>query len=505
MVIVYQSFKETIIPNGNNIFDIPAEGGIAVISYQTTVDCEVVIPVEAQSWVSIADSRALVCENINLAVAENATYSDRIAVVKVVAKENKEVFAEYTINQEQKDGLIAVGNSELNIGGYEQQISIKHKANVDSEVIIPMEAQDWITIVPTTRGLVDYSTTLNIAENNTGEQRQTIVKIVSVDNSELFAKYTITQDKRHYIIYTSTDGHIVEPYNSSVFDASILSNTYENGVGIIEFSSPMTTIGDAAFQDCTSLTSVNIPDSVTTIGEKAFAWCDSLTSVNIPDSVTTIGTHAFDGCYSLTEFSGKFASEDGRCLIIDGILNFFAPYGLNEYTIPDSVTTIGDWAFWYCTSLTSVNIPDSVTTIGTHAFDCCTSMTSVTIGDSVTTIGDAAFQECTSLTSVNIPESVTTIGDGAFAGCYILTSVNIPDSVTTIGEKAFAWCDSLTSVYCKATTPPAMGYDVFFSNGWGRKIYVPAESVDAYKSATNWSEYASAIVGYDFDNGVVVK
>jgi hypothetical protein len=164
-----------------------------------------------------------------------------------------------------------------------------------------------------------------------------------------------------------------------------------------------------------------------------------------------------------------------------------------------SVTSIEAGAFRWCDSLTSVTIPDSVTSIGDEAFYYCDSLTSITIGDSVTSIGDGAFDSCTSLTSITIGDSVTSIGDGAFDGCDSLTSVTIPDSVTTIGSWAFAYCTSLTSVYCKATTPPALdGTYVFDYNSSGRKIYVPAGSVNAYKSATNWNEYASAIEGYNF-------
>ena len=170
-----------------------------------------------------------------------------------------------------------------------------------------------------------------------------------------------------------------------------------------------------------------------------------------------------------------------------GVITFDAP-----------VTSIGENAFWWCDSLTSITIPDSVTSIGEDAFYICTSLTSVTIPDSVTEIGWFAFRECTSLTSVTIGDSVTSIGYGAFSYCYSLTSVTIPDSVTSIGDCAFYNCKSLTSVYCKAITPPTGDYDMFGYNASGRKIYVPRNSVEAYKSAEYWSVYASYIVGYDF-------
>lgn len=145
-----------------------------------------------------------------------------------------------------------------------------------------------------------------------------------------------------------------------------------------------------------------------------------------------------------------------------------------------------------------IKFDGDVNIIGESAFYGCENLTSVTIGDSVTTIGDYAFWYCSNLTSVTIPDSVTSIGSYAFRGCRNLDSVTIPDSVTSIGNNTFSNCISLTSVYCKAVTPPTGGSNMFGNNASGRKIYVPTESVEAYKSANGWSEYADAIVGYDF-------
>ena len=214
----------------------------------------------------------------------------------------------------------------------------------------------------------------------------------------------------------------------------------------------VTSVGAYAFLGCTSLTSVTIPNSVTSIGGCAFDECWSLTSVTIPDSVTSIGDSAFAWCTSLTgiwvtEGNSHYSSDASGVLFSkDKTTLVQYPGAFAAYAIPDSVTSIGAGAFGGCTSLTSVTIPDSVTSIGQHAFNGCRSLTSVTIPDGVTSIGAYAFSECSSLTSVTIPDSVTSIGGIAFGNCKSLTSVTIPDSVTSIGGGAFQGCISLTSV-----------------------------------------------------------
>lgn len=213
---------------------------------------------------------------------------------------------------------------------------------------------------------------------------------------------------------------------------------------------------------------VEIGSEVTSIGNYAFFNCYSLTSITIPESITSIGNNAFQSCYSLTSI-----------------------------IIPESATSIGNYAFQSCYSLASITIPEGVKRIGNSAFNSCYSLASITIPEGVTSIGNYAFQNCYSLTSITIPKGVKSIGNGAFQYCYSLASITIPDGVTSISGMAFYYCYGVRFFdFTKHTAVPTLSNTNAFSGITDDcEIRVPAALVDEWKAATNWATYASYIVG----------
>ena len=233
----------------------------------------------------------------------------------------------------------------------------------------------------------------------------------------------------------------------------------------------VTSIGNSAFDGCNALSNIAIPDSVTSIGNYAFSSCCSLSDIIIPDSVENVGNGAFQYCSLLECISipksviclngNPFAKWDGKleCLspnfIYEDDVLFnkdkskiisFRNQAIRSYIIPSSVNSIGDSAFAGCSSLSNIAIPSSVNSIGKYAFSSCCSLSGVIIPDSVTSIGNYAFKGCSSLSNIVIPDSVTSIGDWAFSDCYSLSNIVIPDSVIRISIGAFAGCTSLSNI-----------------------------------------------------------
>jgi hypothetical protein len=268
-----------------------------------------------------------------------------------------------------------------------------------------------------------------------------------------------------------------------------VSYTISNGVASIE---------SAAFISCSSLASVTIPESVTGIGEYPFIYCNSLTAINVSTNnavyASENGVLFNKAKTSLLQYpAGKpeinYTIPNGVTGI--GMRAFDSCHNLSSVMIGESVTNIGDHAFYNCSSLTSVTISESVTNIGEYAFGWCSSLASVEIPNNVEIIGNSAFISCRSLASVTIGESVTNIGYNAFAWCSSLASVTIGESVTSIGELAFYDCYNLTSVTNLSPTPQVINSNVFENISIGKitTLYVPAESVEAYKAADVWKDF----------------
>jgi hypothetical protein len=356
------------------------------------------------------------------------------------------------------------------------------------------------------------------------------------------AQFTFTTNNGAITItgYTGTNSVVVIPSATNGWPVtSIAGFAFFNCTSLtsVSIGNRVTTIGNSAFANCTSLANITLSTNVTSIGTRAFSNCTGLTTVAIPYSIISIGRSPFSFCRGLSAITvdplnSLYGSLDGVLFNknLTTLIQYPAGLGGNGYTIPNSVTSIGDEAFWGCISLTSVTIPDSVTSVGADAFYFCNSLTSVMIPDSVADIGWCAFAWCDGLTEITVdalnanyrsldgvlfnqdqttliqcpagkggsnytvPGSVTTIGDHAFRGCgmsgitipgsvtsikdnaflecYSLTNITIPGSVTSLGAGAFFYCTSLAGVYFQGNAP-SFDSSVFYNANNATVYYLP--------------------------------
>ena len=413
---IFQAQKNAIIISDNDIVVSDASQQIS-FDVETNIDFSVIDP--DVDWLHPVVTRGLTTHTLTYTVDENTTYDSREA--QIVVKNNAtNITQTVTVTQAQKDAIVlAKSEYEIELEGGALDFDIQ--TNVEVTVSISEDAQSWITQLQT-RGLETRTLYFDIAPYDGDATREGTITISGGNATQTinvcqFSWQTLEDNK---IYYTSSDGQIVEPYSATSWGdkTSIISNTYENGQGVIVFSRNLTEIGSWAFQDNgNKFTSITLPKTLKKIGYQAFLSCSQLTEIEIPNSVTSIGTHAFAHCTALT-----------------------------EVTLGENLETIGDTAFVGCTALTNITIPDKVKSIGSESFKSCANLTEVTLGSGLESIGENAFLYCGKLESITIPDSVTSIGSGAFQDCYALASVTFGRGLETIGDSAFAVCNSLTNI-----------------------------------------------------------
>ena len=288
------------------------------------------------------------------------------------------------------------------------------------------------------------------------------------------------------IWYTSTDENVINPYDADAFGATIISNEYADGKGVITFDSDITAIGSWAFYNCSTLRSIVFPKSVLTIGASVLNGNPNLQTVILPEGLTSLGSISGAGMEyielpsSLLSFGGFSSCENLKEIRIPNsctTLTEVAPMcsSLKRVIIPEGVTSLPRLSFFYCKQLTDIHLPSTLETIGDSAFSGCSSLTSINIPDGVTSLELNTFSGCSGLSNVTLSDNIETIGQNAFYGCKSLESITLPSHLSNLGVSAFENCSSLNSIIIQSSF--SSGYNAFGNCPGGRCYYVDDLSI----------------------------
>ena len=361
-----------------------------------------------------------------------------------------------------------------------------------------------------------------------GTQEASVALGISDGNNFVTSEYIpmMAKEITDEIWYTTTDNQPLTPSREGIdiFGANIVSNTYKNGVGKIAFDGIISTIGKYAFQHCKTLRHIILPNSVTEISDYTFQACNNLEEIYLSNSLITIKSMAFHGCSSLKQLTipesvssiksraffnsgleyilGKFSTPDNQAVIVNDDLIWVSRHIQGEFTIADGVKILNHHCFGYLKNIVSITIPDSVETLISPFIGVRNILAfygKYTTSDNRAVIKDNILYGIApnGLTEYIIPEGVKSAKYALFYDCG-LTSVTLPASFENLSEELFKSSSTLEKIYSKAIVPPTFAVNAFKGCKNLSTIYVPTSSVDAYKTAYGWSDYADYIVGYDF-------
>lgn len=514
LIVRQKAFVPSITYSETPIFTV--EGGTKKVKIVANTTYEVST---TEDWVSATQ------ENGGSAVRITVKPHDDVSVREanvILRNEKYDYSVVIAINQGAFVPQITIDKEQLQFPfeGAVQEISVE--SNFDFEKSLDAE---WLQFQNDDNGAEVKDVTLEDIS-----LRTTKIKVAvepSVESSVRTAKLILTSEKYNVtrevvisqdalvpnapnvIIYTSSDTKPV-PVNR-IFRTTMVKNTYKDGRGVIIFDAADSVVMSSAFRNCTTLTSVVLPQDIQTIDDSAFRGCTALEDIDIPAKVNLIGNYAFSDCSALSNVvipesveemgEGVFSyCTDLRAIVLPNSIKEINNYtfqgctSLTSVNIPANVEIIGRWAFADCMSLMEITIPNSVVAIKEYAFYYCFSIRRIHLPVGIAIIENATFYGCSSLIDILMPDGIVIIGNESFKGCSRLGEIVIPRGVNLVGRSAFSGCSSLKRVYCKPVTPPDGSEDMFYKNATDRMIYVPTESVEAYKSAPYWSAYATSIV-----------
>lgn len=342
------------------------------------------------------------------------------------------------------------------------------------------------------------------------------LKYIAVDKDN---KYFDTREDCNALIETATNT-LLRGSSDSVIPSTVTAlGDYAFSMAAfktLDIPDNITSIGTGAFKHCLLLEEINLPEGLAEIGDEAFYGCSKLLEIKVPEKVSRIGRSAFSSCRLLKEISlPESIAEIGEAA-------FHSCQELTEIALSDKITVIPDYIFTYCSNLCKVEISKNITTIGTNAFSYCEKLSEITLPESVTRIEGGAFRG-TAIKTITIPSKVRKLSNQVFQNCNSLESIilseglefinsecigstrlaeiTIPATIQEISYRAFVGCPELKSVYIKAITPPKHPNNYLFGSDndlENRKIYVPRQSLEAYRTSESWKAYANIIEGYDF-------